>query len=323
MRVFLFRSFRWRKIFKYAALAVVLAILVLIGTVAATLTLDLGPTARTYAERAGSNYLKRPVHIGRLAIHVARGRVLVEDVSIGGLHAEDRPFFTASRISVSLDWARAFRRRPDFVITSAELADWQMLVEKWSDSHNFPKFTSDTPSSGPRPFVITLKYLRAWRGQFAYEDHEAPWSVVAPNIDINIRNAPNYNGEATFNGGLVRIQEYVPMWAGMKAHFVIDGSRLHLDRIEFETDGAKSAASGHIDLAHWPEQTYAVKSRVDFQRMREIFFKEQPWPLAGRGDFTGTFHLFRGGHDLGGTFASDQLGVYAYRFPALYGSLAG
>ena len=48
--------------------------------------------------------------------------------------------------------------------------------------------------------------------------------------------------------------------------------------------------------------TYDVKSRVHFPRMREIFFTKENWELAGDGDFTGTFHLFKGGHDLTGTF---------------------
>ncbi len=55
--------------------------------------------------------------------------------------------------------------------------------------------------------------------------------------------------------------------------------------------------------------TYRVKSRVHFPRMREIFFTDDKWTLAGDGDFTGTFHLFDGGHDLSGTFASPMAGV--------------
>ena len=65
------------------------------------------------------------------------------------------------------------------------------------------------------------------------------------------------------------------MWANMKARFAIDGSHLRMDRIDLETDGAKSEAAGDVDLAHWPEQTYAVKSRVQFPRMREIFFANE------------------------------------------------
>ena len=65
----------------------------------------------------------------------------------------------------------------------------------------------------------------------------------------------------------------------------------------------------------------AVQSKVQFQRMREIFFRNDRWPLAGEGDFNGTFHLFKDGRDLSGDFTSDELGVYSYRFPRLYGSL--
>ena len=46
-------------------------------------------------------------------------------------------------------------------------------------------------------------------------------------------------------------------------------------------------------MAHWPNQGYQVKSRVNFPRMRELFFKDETWRLAGDGDFTGTFRLFK------------------------------
>ena len=55
--------------------------------------------------------------------------------------------------------------------------------------------------------------------------------------------------------------------------------------------------------------------------MRELFFPNEPWPLTGDGDFNGTFHLFKGGHDLAGRFTSDVAGVNDYRFPSTYGSL--
>ncbi len=130
------------------------------------------------------------------------------------------------------------------------MTDWQMLVEKWDGRTTFPKFTDDAdqPPPGPKRFTTTLKYLRAWRGQFTFEDHEAPWSVVARNIDINIGNLPKYHGTATFTGGTVAIQHYVPFAAKMRASFVIDDGRIHLDRIEFDTDGAKTVATGVVDV---------------------------------------------------------------------------
>ena len=295
---------------------------ILAVAIVSTLTLDLGPSVRALAERGASAQLKRPVHIGPLKILMARGLVEVNGFTIEGLQPTDRPFFTAKRLVVSLDWSGVLRRRPEFIITSAELTDWEMLVEKWPDGDSFPKLPKrNTPSNGPSRFVVTLSDFHASRGQFSYEDHEAPWSVVAPNIELNITKLAKYQGEATFNGGTVRIQQFLPMWASMKASFVIDDSMLRMTRIDIDTDGAQTVASGAVDVAHFPEMSYAVKSRLRSPRMREIFFEHEPWQLSGDADFNGVFHLFKGGHDLAGRFTSDTFGVYDYRFPSLYGSL--
>jgi hypothetical protein len=305
----------------FSARSIKLTLAILAAAVVASLTVDLGPSFRVLAEQQASRQIKRPVHFGRLSIHVLRGSVVLEDFSIEGLSPSDRPFFTAKRLELGLDWWGVFRRRPDFTITSVEMTDWQMLVEKWDGRNNFPKFTSNTPRKGERPFTTTLKYFQAWRGQFTYEDHQAPWSVVAPNLDLNITNIPQYHGKATFKGGTIKIQDHLPMWANFTAGFTMDGSRVHLSRIDIETDGAKTVAQGDVDFAHWPNMTYAVKSRVHFPRMREIFFTDEKWTLAGDGDFTGTFRLYDGGHDLSGTFTSQVGGVNDYRFPGLNGSL--
>jgi hypothetical protein len=308
---------------RYAALAATFAISLLAAAVVSSLTVDLGPSVRATAERFASNRLKREVAIGGLEVRVLTGRVLVNDIRIAGRRPEDRPFFTASRLSVALDWRTAFRRRPEILVTGVELADWDMLVEQFSDGHSFPDFTpdDDDEADGPRRFTTTLRFLRASNGRFTYVDHNSPWSIVAPNIDLRISNKPRYQGEATVTGGTVAIQDHLPMWVNMKAKFTIDGSRLGMERIDLESDGAKSVAIGTVDLAKWPEMRYEVTSRVQFQRMREIFFARESWQLSGEGDFNGTFHLFKGGHELAGGFTSPLAGVNAFRFPALHGSL--
>lgn len=303
--------------------AMVVAAVVLAVSVVSTLTIDLGPSVREFAEREGSTRIARPIHIGRLGIHLLRGRVLLEDLRIDGVHPGDRPFFVGKELSIALDWSKVLRARPEFVITSVEMTDWQMLVEKWPGGHSFIKLptTNREPSAGPRRFTTTLQYLRAWRGRFTYEDREVPWNIVAPNIDINITNLPNYHGDVTFRDGLVQIQQFEPMWAHMKARFTVDGSRLRMDHVALETDGAVSEAVGEIDMARWPEQSYQVTSRVGFPRMREIFFARESWKLSGDGNFEGVFHLFKGGHDLRGRFTSQLAGVYDYTFPSTYGDL--
>ncbi|HEY2905764.1 MAG TPA: translocation/assembly module TamB domain-containing protein [Vicinamibacterales bacterium] len=321
------RRLRTNKALRYVSFALSLIVALLAAVIVGTLTIDLGPWVRGLAEREGSKAMERPLHIGRLGIHVLTGKFRVEDIRIDGLHAGDRPFFTAKQLDVALDWLPALGRQREFVVTSVEMTDWQMLVEKWDGGHNFPKFTRDEPDkpAGPKRFTTTLRYLRASRGQFTYEDHEAPWSIVCPNLDLSIGNLPHYHGDAVFTGGVVKIQDHLPMATSMKAVFTLDGPRIHLDRIDLASDGAATVAKGDVDLSRWPEMAYDVKSRVHFPRMRQIFFTDEAWDVAGDGDFTGRFHLFKGGHDLSGTFASERLGVHAgardYQFPRLFGSL--
>src|SRR6185436_7869052 len=108
-----------------------------------------------------------------------------------GLNPGDRPFFTAKRLSVAMDWKALAARRPDVSITSVELTDWRMLVEKWENVQSFPRLVrkDDEPSpGGPKASTTTLHYLRASRGEFVFEDHETPWGIVCPNLDLTITN---------------------------------------------------------------------------------------------------------------------------------------
>ncbi|HMF94111.1 MAG TPA: hypothetical protein VKE96_07455, partial [Vicinamibacterales bacterium] len=317
---------RGLKALRYVSFGLMLVVALLAAAIVASLTIDLGPAVRAKAESAGSDYIERPIHIGALRIHLITGKVLVDDLRIDGLHPGDRPFFTAKQLAVALDWLPALARRPDITITSVEMTDWQMLVERWDGAHNFPRFNHDDGKPpGPKRVTTTLRWLRASRGQFAFEDHETPWGVVCRNLDIDITNLPNYHGTATFTNGTVTIQDFVPMWANMKAQFVIDGPRIHLPHVDLESDGAKTTLSGDVDMGHWPNQGYRLHSRVNFPRMRQLFFKDAAWGLSGDGDFDGTFRLYKSGEntnrDLAGTFSSELAGLNDYRFPSLYGSL--
>src|SRR5688500_311676 len=57
-----------------------------------TITVDLGPALKGQAERAATSYMGRPMHIGRLGVHLWLGRFVLEDIVIEGLKPEDRPF---------------------------------------------------------------------------------------------------------------------------------------------------------------------------------------------------------------------------------------
>ena len=288
-----------------------------------TLTIDLGPGVRALAEREGSKRVGRPMQIGRLGIRLLSGKFVLEDFVIGGLSPSDRPFLKARRIDVSLAWEAMLRR--EVLLDSIEMSDWQIVIEQWAGGrHSFPQF--NTGGGGPRRFVTTMQYVRTRNGQATFEDHGAPWSAVARNLDITVTKTAGYRGEATFHGGTIRIQDYVPMSASMKAVFSVDAGKVHFEQMKLVTDGAESLITGDADIPNWPEMTYQVKSTVDFKRMRELFFAKETYTLSGEGRFDGVFHLFKGGRSLTGGFDSDEaglnLGGLDYRFADLKGKLA-
>ncbi len=301
-------------------MAVVVCAVILAVTAVTTVTVDLGPALRTQAEEQGSRFLKRPMRIGRLSVRLWRGRFIVEDLVIDGLKPESRPFLTAKRIAVSMPWSTLFNQR--IVFDEIEMTDWIMYVESHEGGvHNFPDFTPDTPR-GQSNWTTTLQYVRAHRGEFVLDDFGSDWAVVAPNLDVTVgRPGTEYGGQARFSDGLVTIGDFVPMRTDMTMAFKIDGGTMLFDRIDLTSDGARSVVTGVADLGRWPEMTYQVKSRMHFPRMREIFFADDPFTLHGDGEFTGSWHLFKGGRELKGTFSSPVFGVNDLRFARLRGSV--
>jgi hypothetical protein len=299
----------------------VAALLIGFAIVALTLTIDLGPTLRERAEREASRYLERPVRIGSLSTRLIPGRFVVEDLVIAGLEPDDRPFLTTDRIEVVMPWWTVFRN--ELVVEAIHMTGWRMVIETYPHGrHNFPRFTRERREEGPRRFVTTLRQVTADRGEVIYQDHVTPWSTVARNLNVSVyKGADTYRGFTSFSEGLITIQSYVPMRADMTSRFRIDGSVLHFEHMDLRTDGARSAITGDIDLARWPEQTYQIRSEIQFPRMRELFFAGDDFSLYGDGAFVGRFHLFKGGRELKGTFSSPLAGVNDYRFPNLRGTV--
>ena len=172
-----------------------------------------------------------------------------------------------------------------------------MLVEKWDGRRTTSRASrATTPSrKGRARFTTTLQYLRASRGQFTYEDHETPWSVVCRNLDLNIGNLPKYHGDGDVHGGTVAIQNYVPMWANMKAQFVIDGGRAFASIASTSRPTARRRVAQrrgrHGALAR-ADATSASRAST-FRACASSSSRTRRGTLTGDGDFNGTFHLFK------------------------------
>jgi hypothetical protein len=313
--------------------AIVSAVILAVAVVT-SVTVDVGgihPSVKSWVESEASKFLERPMHIGRLSFRLWTGRFVLEDIVIEGLTPESRPFLRAHRLDVAVPWSTLIDRR--FVLDTVEMTDWQMHLEVRADGkHSLPKLTPrGRSSSGPRRWTTTLRWVRAHRGEFTYEDHGTPWSIVTRNLDVTVaRPGSEYRGQASFSNGTVAIQSYEPFAAEMRSTFKIDGNRVVLDGIDLITDGARSRVYGDVNLAHFPEMMYRVESTIDFRRMREIFFAREAFTLSGTGRFLGHFHLFKEprpngttgtGRELFGTFRSDTFGVNAYRARNLNGTV--
>lgn len=297
-----------------AGLALV-ALMAIVG-----LRVDLGPALRARAEAAGSSYVHRPMHIGRLGVHLWSGRFVVDDLVIEGLTPSDIPFFKARTVSIALPWWRILLRR-EILLEDIELDGWQMRVELLDDGRStFPRFGSDQPR-GPSRLTTTVRTVHAGRGEFTYHDVGA-WTTVASNLDVRVTNVGGqYRGIASVTAGSVRIKEYVPMRTDMRAEFVIRDGKVVVDTLDLFAGASHTVGSAEVDFRHWPEQIYRVKTSLDFSSMKDVFWAGESFRVGGAGLFVGAFRLFKGGYELKGDFTSDLATVNDLDFPALTGSL--
>lgn len=327
---------RPRRVVRWGAGVLAVAVAV---TIVASVTIDLGPLVRARAETAASNQLDREITIGRIGMYLMPGKFMVEDLRIGGLTPEDEPFMTAERIVVSVDWLALLHK--EFLV-DAEMTTWRMRAESYADgTQSFPAFVPNRPEDDSAPkaptpagetepesedrWVATLRYLGATKGEFVLEDYGSNFGVVCANLKLTITKILDYRGHASCAGGNVRVSDFEPMWMDMATDFQLDGSQVHLTRINVETDGASTRLVGEVDMRQLSEMTYELESDLDLPRLREIFFADDGFTTSGQGHFAGTFHKFEDGYDLSGSITSALFGIETeggqFQFPNLEGQL--
>ena len=85
---------------------------------------------------------------------------------------------------------------------------------------------------------------------------------------------------------------------------MLDGAHIHLDRIDLDERRREDGRNGDVDCrALARDDVRREVARAVSADARDLLHARNV-DVAGDGDFTGRFHLFKGGHDLSGTFAS-------------------
>src|SRR5690606_29452755 len=129
----------WRRAIGFVRTVAIIATVLLAVAIVTSITVDLATQARASPERAGTSYHERGLTIGRLSTRLLTGDIVVENLRIGGLEPEHRPFLVAERIDVGLDFSALARR--EILIEDVRMTGWDMLVETWPNGrHNFPRF---------------------------------------------------------------------------------------------------------------------------------------------------------------------------------------
>ncbi|MCX6546252.1 MAG: translocation/assembly module TamB domain-containing protein [Acidobacteria bacterium] len=309
-----------RGVWRHSRRAAVLALALVAAGIVTSFSVELGPGMRQWIESAATTTLQRPVHIGTLSIRLFGGRFVGHDIVIEGLSRTDAPFFEAREIVVSMPLWSLLRRQ--LIIESAEISDWRAAVETWpGDRNNLPRLRSTTPRGSPSPIRVSASYVHAYRGQFTYDDHRN-WSTVARNLDITVMNLAGYRGTSRSSGSVITIGQYEPMSAAMNTWFRIDGGKILFDRVELNTYGAETLCTGVVNVARWPEMRFAIlRSTIPMPHVREIFWAHDQFTLSGVMQFKGTFRLFKGGHEVAGTFSSADSALNRYHFLDVTGAL--
>lgn len=293
-------------------------------------SVDLGPYLRQEAEKRGTAWLDRRMTIGRISARVTPGVFEFDDIVIEGLTPGDRPFLKAERLIVTIPWWSIFSG--ELIIESVQMTGWEMVIETFpGGAHSFPRVKGPPRpprEPGPRAFTTTLSQVLATRGHFTYVDHGTPWSIDAPNMRVLMykRAATNdYGGTASFDGGTINIQTYEPFSARMQSRFTMQGTNVHFDRIDLHTEGAASILEGDVQLNNWPEQLYKIRSKIDIATQKRIYFGKERFAATGTADFEGTYHFYKGGRELKGSWrtpvAQVKIGESNWRFPNLRGDV--
>ena len=217
--------------------------------------------------------MERPMHIGRLSAKLTPGVFVVEDLLIEGLTPSDRPFLKAKKIEVRLPWWTAFNRK--LIIEAVTLTDWEMVVESWPGGrHSFPKVMPKNRGTGPSRFTTTLRSVLATRGQFTYDDHATPWSIVAREPDAAAPQERRHQRLSRHRdgspNGTVKIQAYQPFRVDMQ--IAVQHQRRENALRPHGSHRATApgpSVTGDVDLGRWPEQLYQLRSRIDFPTQKE------------------------------------------------------
>ena len=232
----------------------------------------------TRIEETLENRLGREVTIGRVEIIRTRPqKVILHNLRIanapGGVAPE---FATVSRVEITGGVESFWSRRVK--VDRVDVIQPNLWFEVFPDgTHNFPKWKSGPKR--PREIVrldIGTLYIR--NGAFSFNDRKHDIVAVAHDIDSDVKVT---RAEGLYEGLMdsplvrVRLQDYEPFDVNMRGGFRYTPGVLALRSIALKGRGIEAFVSGKLDPLTEAAYDLKLQSRVELERIKEIFRVEQ------------------------------------------------
>jgi hypothetical protein len=292
---------RWTRRFFGVALALIAALLV------SVLTIDLGRIdwLRQQAEKRGTDYLKRPIHIGGISIGLLPGKFVLRDVTIEGT-PDSRPFFTVKRIEVNVSWTTLIHKNRSS--SHLSIGRWRSRRSRATGQH---PAASHTRRRGAEQ-VENVQLIRPITASSS-EDHVTPWMVIArTSASAGARGEPAASvGKAHFDGGTIAIQKFQP-WTPRSRALRPRRIARPAPRIDLLTSGAESHVNGVLDTAPGPADLGQARGSTSGTCARSSSPTRRTGRRRRRRDWC--LPSLQGGRELTGDFSSDGTDVNELHF---------
>lgn len=208
-------------------------------------------------------------------------------------------------------------------VDRVDIRDPQMFFEILPDgTHNFPRWKTEKRRRRFEIVHLDIGKLFITNGLFSFNDRRRDIEIVSQRIDSTVtvtRAKDLYEGIMTSPLVRVRIQEYEPFDVDLRGGFRYTPGVLALRSIALQGRGIEAFVSGQ--LAPLTEGRYDLKvaSRIDLQRVAEIFRIERP--LEGTIALDTNLRGRQGDFRLTGGWAAPTLVADTYELTGARGKL--
>lgn len=223
--------------------------------------------------------LERDVTIGSVEfVRTRPQKIIINDLRIANARDAVAPHFATVRQieitgNVQSFWGRSVK------LDRVDVREPRLWFEVFPDGrHNFPQW-----KTGPRRSfeIVHLEIGKLYidDAAFGFNDRKHDIAALAQKIDstVSITRAEGLY-EGTMNSPIVRVrlQDYEPFDVDMRGAFRYTPGVLALQTVALRGRGIEAFFSGKLDPISEAAYDLRVTSKLDLERVREIFRVEQP-----------------------------------------------